>query len=526
MDEQSMIEKLEDLVRQARKAGEAISACKDEIRIVSHYDADGIASAAIITKAMLRAGKRFHLTLVKQLHENILASVAEEKRELIVFLDMGSGQIDMIKKHVPDSHVIIIDHHQQEGTRDGGKMLQVNPNDFGIDENISGSGVAYIVARSLNHENRDLSGIAIVGAIGDSQIGSIGEEWGLFGLNREILKDAIETKKIELTKGLRIWGRYTRPIHKALEYSVDPYIPNVSGSESKAAQFLQELGIILKKENGEWRTLEDLSEEEQKKLASGIIAERVNGGHPNAEWIFGDVHELLDKGGECRDASEFATILNACGKMGKGYMGVELCLNVARAFLDVKWVLEKYRKSIGGAMRWVYDQIETGNGQFFRKTGNAWYLLTGSYVGEHIISNVISILAKSNPDLPLFAFADSAEGVKISARASGKLIENGLNLKDILAKAAENAGGQGGGHSGAAGATIPDGSEEIFIETVEGMLSHGKETNKSLSDEKNIKPESSPINSEVENARRKKEDEQGRGGEKVERKGLVQYFSP
>ncbi len=342
-----MMDKLEALVKKAKTAGDAIAAQSDEIRIVSHYDADGIASAAIMVKAMLRAGKKFHLSLVKQLGDNAIMSLAEEKRKFIVFLDLGSGHLESIKSHLSGADVVIIDHHQQQGDLEGSRILQVNPLDFGVEDGISGSGVSYIVARSLGPENRDLSGIAIIGAIGDSQIGSIGDEWGLFGLNREILKDAVETKRIKLTKGLRIWGRYTRPIHKALEYSVEPYIPNVSGSESSAVQFMHELGIPLKKESGEWRTMANLSEEEQKKLASGIIAERVNGGHPNAEWIFGDVYELLDKGGECRDANEFATVLNACGKMGRGYLGVELLLNVAKAFLEVKWVLEKYRKVIG-----------------------------------------------------------------------------------------------------------------------------------------------------------------------------------
>jgi len=522
-----MLEKLEAIVRQAKKAGDAVQAQKGEIRIVSHYDADGIASAAIMVKALLRAGLRFHLTLVKQLGENTLASMAEEKRNFIVMLDLGSGQIEMIKQHLPGADVIIIDHHQPEGSLEGSRILQVNPTDFGIEENISGSGVSYIVARSLGPANRDLAGIAIVGAIGDSQIGSIGEEWGLFGLNREILKDAVDANKIKVTKGLRIWGRYTRPIHKALEYSVDPYIPNVSGSESDAVQFMHELGIPLKKENGEWRTLRDLSEDEQKKLASGIIAERVNGGHPNAEWIFGDVYELLDKGGECRDANEFATVLNACGKMGRGYLGVELCLNVAKAFLEVKWVLEKYRKSIGGAIRWVYEQIERKNENVVRKTPNAWYVLAGSKVNEHIISNVISIVEKSaNPAIPVFAFADSAEGVKVSARACSKVVEGGLNLKKVVGKAAAKAGGQGGGHSGAAGATIPAGSEEIFINAVESSISQGRETNKSLPEEKNIKPDSNHVNSREETEHGSTEEiEQKSGGEEVERKGLVHYFS-
>jgi len=396
-----------------------------------------------------------------------------------------------------------------------------------VEDDISGSGVSYIVARSFGPENRDLSGIAIVGAIGDSQIGSIGEEWGLFGLNREILKDAVETNRIKVTKGLRIWGRYTRPIHKALEYSVEPYIPNVSGSESSAVQFMQELGIPLKKESGEWRTMANLSEDEQKKLASGIIAERVNGGHPNAEWIFGDVYELLDKGGECRDANEFATVLNACGKMGRGYLGVELLLNVAKAFLEVKWVLEKYRKSVGEAVRWVYDQLERHNEQVVRKTDSALYVLAGSKVSEHIISNVISIVEKSsNPDVPVFAFADAEDGVKVSARASHEVVGRGVNLKNVVSEAAGQVGGQGGGHSGASGATIPAGSEQGFISAVEAiLLPQRKETNKSLDDDKNIKPGPNDVDSEEDaDASAKEEDKQESVGKEVEGEGLVQYF--
>ncbi len=516
-----MIEKLEALIRSAKKAGDTIIGHKGEIRVLSHYDADGIASASIMTAALIRANKRFHVTLVKQLTENVLRSLAGGKSSFVVFLDMGAGQIELIKRFIPDTEVIIIDHHQQEGSIDGSRIMHVNPMDFGIEEDMSGSGAAYIVSRAMGPENRDLAGIAIIGAIGDSQIGSIGGKWGLFGLNREILKDAVETRKIRVSRGLRIWGRLTRPLHKALSYSVDPYIPNVSGSESSAAQFLNELGIQLQKDDGTWRTLNDLSEEEQKKLASGIIAERVNGGHPNAEWIFGDVYELLDKGSECKDANEFATLLNACGKMGRGYLGIELCLNVAKAFLEVKWVMENYRKSVGAAVRWLYEQIEKGNADVVRKTGNAWYVLAGSRINEHIISNVISTIEKSTGiGKPVFAFADSEDGVKVSARASDSLVEEGLNLKKIVSRAAGKAGGYGGGHSGAAGATIPAGSEEAFISAAEEIMTPK---------EKHIKPEPQPINSEKTetlHGSAKEEGKQEDSGKKVEGQGLVQYLGP
>ena len=72
-----MIEKLEALVKHSKKAGDRIKVETSEIRIISHYDADGIASAAIMVKALMREGKNFHLTMVKQLSETIITKLAE-----------------------------------------------------------------------------------------------------------------------------------------------------------------------------------------------------------------------------------------------------------------------------------------------------------------------------------------------------------------------------------------------------------------------------------------------------------------
>jgi len=353
-------------------------------------------------------------------------------------------------------------------------LYHINSVDFGRTEDISGSGLAYLLARAMNPGNKDLSQLGIIGAIGDSQIGSIGEKWGLTGVNKEILKDAELAKKIEVSKGLRLWGRYTRPVHKTLQYSVDPHIPGISGSESASVQFLQELGIELKDGN-RWRTLADLSEKESQSLASGIIAERIRGEHANPEWIFGDVYELLDKEGELRDANEFATILNACGKMGKAYLGIAFCLNDA-GHKEAMKILESYRKEIGKAMGWVYKNPDS-----VKSTDNAVYIFGGDNISEHIISNVVSIINKSSletggvsrniSDKPIFAFADTENGeVKVSARVSDSLVERGIDLKDIVVKVTNEIGGEGGGHKGAAGARIAKEHEDVFISSVENIL--------------------------------------------------------
>ena len=71
-------------------------------------------------------------------------------------------------------------------------------------------------------------------------------------------------------------------------------------------------------------------------------------------------------------------------------------------------------------------------------------------------------------DLPLIGFADKGNGeIKASARATEQLVKKGLNLSAAMKKAAVALNGVGGGHNIAAGATIPKGKEEEFLEILE-----------------------------------------------------------
>ncbi|MEM5798747.1 MAG: DHH family phosphoesterase [Candidatus Aenigmatarchaeota archaeon] len=475
-----MREKIERLIEMAKKAAEVIKTAK-KIRIISHYDADGISAAAIIAKALLKEDKPFHITFLKQLRTEDIERLKAEQNDIVMFLDMGAGLLDALSKF---ENVIVCDHHQPQG--EAKNILHINPVLTDIIEDVSGSGVAYLIARAISSKNQELAELAVIGAIGDSQMGSVGPEWGLFGLNREILKDAENAGMIKIKKGLRLWGRITRPLYKALAYSVDPFIPGITGSESGALQFLQEIGIEIKK-GEQWTTLDNLSIEEQRKLADEIIKERIRGGQTNPEWIFGDVYELVKR--QQKDANEFATLINACGKMGKAWLGLSLCINNP-VDEDIYAIIEAYRKEIGKALDWITKNKP------FKETDKAVYLLAGDAISEHVISNITSILSRSYFEKPIFSFVKTEDGnIKISARAS-----NG-NLKEVVSLAAKAIGGEGGGHAKAAGAIIPSGTENVFIENVEKLLI---------------------LNSQKQNLDKV---EYARGKEKVERKGLVHYLS-
>lgn len=474
--------KLDCLISETRRAAVAIRNFHGIIRVVSHYDADGISAAAIVALALFREGKTFRLSAIKQLSEGKIKEMAGERNLLTIFTDLGSGHLKGIQEHLifPGAMVIILDHHQARGEilqENSGNVIHANPALFGISENLSGAGVAYFLAKELDPENISLSYLGVIGAVGDSQMGSIEERWSLSGPNKEILKDAKKSGKLSVDHGLRIWGRHSRPLHKALEYCTDPCIPGISGSESASVQFLTELGIPLKSAEGEWRTMSDLTEEEQKVLATGIIKERIRGGQKSPHAIFGDVYEMPGHPPEFRSVEEFATILNACGKLGKPYAGMSMCMANPQSFEEAKSLILDYRKDIGKAISWL-----NRNADAIKSTERCTYMLAGDRISENIISNVVSIFNKSGfvpEDRPVFAFADAEEGmVKVSARAHDILVENGLDIQKLVSEAAALSGGEGGGHKGAAGATIPKASLEPFISHVEDMLASFRKASK------------------------------------------------
>lgn len=532
------MEALERMVARARMIAGVLKNFAGNVRLVSHHDSDGVSSAAIMVSALARDGKEFRLSFIRQLYETDIMELGREDNRLIVFLDMGSGQLGLIQEHLArgSTRIIIIDHHMMQGEVTTDDVIQLNPVEFGIDENIAGSGAAYLVARAMSPENRDLSELAVIGAIGDSQTGSIGPGWGLLGINKEILQDAQNTGKIRVSKGLRLWGRRARPIHKALEYSVDPYIPGVSGSESGAVNFLHEIGIDIRDESGAWRTLSSLSEKELKRLATGIIKERIRDNRENPDWIFGDVYDLLDKEEGLSDASEFATVLNSAGKQGMGYVGIGLCLNNKEYFAAVDGMLESYRREIGRSLRWLERNRDS-----FISTEHAVFIVAGNSIPENVASNVVSIASRSADLLPeadrakpVFIMVDNERGeTKISARASDGLVERGFSLQGVVSVAAAAAGGEGGGHAGAAGASIPKAGVEMFINSIEELMKKVF----GIGDKESPKPEKEPPVMEAAHGRAEASgSEEGNGREqgtkgkvkagikKDERKGLVRYL--
>ena len=443
----------------------------DPIRIVSHNDADGVAAGGILSQVVRRLGAPFRTTCEKRVDEKMVRAVAEENPPLVIFSDMGSGYLDMFKEHLSGSDVIVLDHHlpvESEVTN----IVHVNPllHDLDGARGVSGAGVSYFFAKAVDRNNIDLSPLGIVGALADQQ--DKGEKKSMLGLNRLIEADAREAGLLETNVDLIFYGYETRPIARACAYTTVPFIPGLSGREDRCLAFLKEAGIALKNDE-RWRALRDLTEKEKRNLFSALSKHMVYEGceADAVHDLVGTIYTL--KGEEAwtplRDGREFASLLNACARMGRPSLGLGICMGDRdEAMKEAAETLDGYRRKIGEYLDWVRE------GDRIQELESIYTLVAHSDIDERIIGVVASILLSTGmlkSHKPIVASARADEGlIKISARATEAMAKGGLDLGDVMMRAAEPFEGRGGGHDIAAGAFLPEEKREDFLLMVDGLV--------------------------------------------------------
>jgi RecJ-like exonuclease len=457
------MDKYERFRKRLQQAAKDFKDIKGTVRVVSHLDSDGICACSIMISALNRQNLNYSISIVPQLNTKIVKELSQESYDCFVFTDLGSGQLKSIAKHLKGRKVFILDHHQPE-SKEEGDIVHVNPHLFGIDgsKEIAGAGVTYLFAAELNKENKDMAHIAIVGAIGDLQ-----EDKGFRQMNQDILKVAKRKGTLDISEGLRVFGSQTRPIHKLLEYSTNPYIPGVTGSESASIEFLKELGINPRKGKG-WKKLIHLSDEEKKKLATAIILKRE--GEHNPEDIFGFTYLLSNEEEESplKDAKEFSTLLNACGRMNKASLGIGACIGNPKAKVKAVRQLNKYRREIINSVKWYQEN----KGKQSIHQGEGFVIINArDYVPSTMIGTLASILTRSKefdrPTLVMSMAYANDDTIKVSLRASGR---QEFDLRKVVQKIVKKTGGEAGGHIEAAGALVPIDKEEDLLSSATEIL--------------------------------------------------------
>jgi len=315
-----------------------------------------------------------------------------------------------------------------------------------------------------------LAPVAVVGALGDLQ--DKYDQRMLGGLNEKIVEDAKSQGLLTVEKDLIFFGRETRPIHKTLASTTNPFIPGISGEEDKSLAFLASIDI-KPKYGDKWRALRDLSEDEKKRLCSALADYLLSRGlHYEISNLIGHVYTLSreEPWTPLRDGREFAVLLNATGRMGKPSVGVAVCMgDRGSALEEASKILEDYRRTINRYLGWIMEKPER-----IRELENIYVVYGEDFIDDKIVGAISSILTISlpNPEKPLIAYADvKEEGLaKVSARTIDAVAYKGVNLGEIMQVAAEKCLGKGGGHNVAAGAQIPMENIETFIKLVNELV--------------------------------------------------------
>ena len=173
-----------------------------KIHLVSHFDTDGITSAAIMSKTLERLSIQFSVKIVKQLTMKEILEFPKDK--IIVLLDLGSSHL--LELSTLKAEVFVIDHHEIKKETIKPNITIINPHLLKNYENLCSAELTYLISENISEENKDLSHLAIIGMIGDT-------------MEREICKTRekiIKNAKVKIKKGLLIYPS-TRPLDKALE---------------------------------------------------------------------------------------------------------------------------------------------------------------------------------------------------------------------------------------------------------------------------------------------------------------------
>jgi len=448
-----------------KAAAEQIAAA-EEVTIISHIDADGISCEAILSQAVSRLEIPVKSVFIRQMEPLTMPQIPTDS-SLKIFSDLGAGQQNlMLDRGFTEKEVLIIDHHVSQPV-DGISYTQVNCLPYGFTR-MSAAGVSYLVGKKLDAANTDLAMLGVIGNVGDMMAR---EKCGLVGPARDIIvEDGARHGSIEVRrKDLNCYGTATRPVHLSLAYNDDPFIKGISNNPEGARQFLKKIGIRQQAPDGRWYVWEEITTEEKRTIISALAEQLIANGE-KVDRLLAETYgfPLETPRTPLRNAQEYATVLNACGRWSKPQVGSAILRgDRGTAYRDAEHMLNNHRSIIRNLLQFIVD---TG----VKELENLQWLHVGGRYPDTIVGIGAGMaLSKLNSNKPILIMCEVPEDrnlTKVSMRTNERVVERGIDLQQALNSASAEFGGGGGGHKIAAGAYIPKTAEQEFVDRVNRIL--------------------------------------------------------
>ncbi|MDR3782646.1 MAG: DHH family phosphoesterase [Candidatus Nitrosotalea sp.] len=439
------------------------------ISVITHLDCDGITSGSIVTKSLIRAGAKCTVKTVNEFSKNVLEKMKNDSRQFHIITDLGGGFAKDIDNALGEEW-IVVDHHQiPQEEFDNQKVINAWKFDVDGGKDVSAGGMAYLVSKGLHKENTDLAWIAVVAALGDRQ--DQGEKKSFTGLNLEIAAIAKKNNQVEIDLDILLVGRETRSLPDALAFTSQPFIEGLTWNRDACLSLLNSSGIKLK-DGSRWRVPAELLEDEKRTLLQ-TISKYISTKNASdiLDELVGYTYTLSgeDKRSFLRDAREFSTMLNSCGRIRKAGVGVAICMGDRTKMLEEgENILVEYRT-------FLRTYMNTLSSERWRITDNGSYLMVNGegLVPENMTGAVSSLLGGSqkNTGKIIILRTNGDEGtIKFSSRKSTGC-KSEVNLGLLMRECAAKVSGVGGGHAAAAGARITKDKLDEFLDHLEKNVS-------------------------------------------------------
>ncbi len=419
------------------------------VHVYSHYDADGISSAAIICKTIARAGIGFRTTIFPVLDPPQMETIRQDDEDCIIITDLGASYVDQID--ALRGEAVILDHHTL-GVTETKKAVYANPHLYGIDGMTSGCGatMSFLFAITFDERNWDLAPIAFAGMIGDRQ-----HLKGMLGLNEFVFEGAKKRGLVQDVPGSFIpYGDLSTELFNC----TDPYICGITGNPDGVMGLLEEVDLKISS------TYDSLTEEERQKLSSIIAARLIKQGvsRDKLEECVVTRYMLPTRN---TDARVLAGILDACGRNDMPSIGIAAGMGDPECLRMGAEIDAEARKNILAGIRNAEENLtQMENIQWFDST------LSGST--GIICGAVMSYIG--DPSKPTIGYNGAEPTAMLSSRATFPLLDRGVDMAVAMKQACESVGGNGGGHRIAAGGSIPRERRDDFLKKVDEIVGSQK----------------------------------------------------
>lgn len=483
------------------------------IRVIAHLDADGITACSILCKLLVAEKRKFVVSIMNDLRQSFLQKLSREHYTYYIFLDLGSANISGLEKNLPNKKMLVIDHcyaDKQEGTSGdrvnnlepvssvkSNNLVHVNPYLVGIDgsKEVSSAGMVYLLCVKMNDAlegtntadgisqaisnntkvTDSINLLALVGAISEHQ-----DSGGFVGINKILLDKAIEKNILTKTHSLTIIRDMNQPVHKMLEYCINPVLPGITGSEGETLSFLAGLGINPKHDNS-WKICAHLAEADIEKIKTALQNKFMD--KTFISNLYGDNYLVTQNFASIgNNLKEISAIIKACGRLSNAVLGLSICMGIgnnnsnntiSNFALLARKCNDEYKNKLLAVLAWYIKNKDSPS----LMKGNGYLIVNLTMMRDFNVNlldkaiEMVSIVGEVQTNtLVLGLAAANNESTKISLYYLCQNKESSPKLDKILKEIAEQVNGELIGHRHVTGALIAREKEMDCIKIARKVL--------------------------------------------------------